>query len=378
MAAVPELPPLEALGRPRELTSHAIEVLRIGAGIVWFVNLLFILDPANAYWSTFSATALGFALSTVGGPGFAEYVAAHSLFFSWAIAVLTGYLAVALTFGLTTRIASFAGAIFSAILLATQFGTTFLFPGGTDVGAHPLYILVYAVLVVGGAGRYLSVDSRIERVLARRYADRLARRAASDVTPGGTPARSTPVVPVFSVRQLATYFVVGVLLAFGVGFGLVLAVPIPGASSGSGSTPVVADVNLTVSINPANGWPQFSPANFSVPRGAVLITIVDNDMAMAWSGCPCPVRGTLGGEEQINGQTVGVVPAANVAHSFDIPQIGLAVFSPGQSVVQFEVEFGKAGQLLWYCVVPCGTGTNPYNTPPMGVLGYMEGTVTVL
>jgi len=29
-------------------------------------------------------------------------------------------------------------------------------------------------------------------------------------------------------------------------------------------------------------------------------------------------------------------------------------------------------------VVPCGVGADPYNTPPMNVLGYMTGTITVV
>ncbi|MCI4334586.1 MAG: hypothetical protein L3K04_03025, partial [Thermoplasmata archaeon] len=59
------------------------------------------------------------------------------------------------------------------------------------------------------------------------------------------------------------------------------------------------------------------------------------------------------------------------------PSAGVQVLSPGLSVVQFSVDFTRSGTLVWYCVVPCGTGANPYNTPPMGVYGYMAGTITV-
>lgn len=346
---------------------HAIDLLRIGVGLVWLVNLVFIVDPQNQYWASFSTTALGFAPTTVGGPGLAEYVAAHPLFFAWGIALVTGYLAVALILGVTTRIACFVGSFFSALLLATQFGTTFLFPGGTDVGAHPLYILVYAVLVVGGAGHSLSLDVWVRNVVAER------RRVRSTIT---TPARS-PWTTAISPRTLFTYFVVGTLMSLAIGFGLVVALPaVPAANPTEPSGPAVY-VNLTVSINPLNGWPQFSPANFTVPAGWVVFTIVDKDAPMSWSECPCPVKGTSGGVELINGTSVGRVGAANVAHTFNIPALGLQVLSPGQSVVQFSLDVTQSGEYIWYCFAPCGTGADPYNTPPMDVPGYMTGTMTV-
>jgi hypothetical protein len=348
--------------------TNAIDLLRIGVGLVWMVNLIFIVDPQNHYWSSFSSTALSFAPSTLGGPGLAQYVAAHSLVFSWAIALLTGYLAVALLLGVTTRIACFLGSFFSAILLATQFGNTFLFPGGTDVGAHPLYILVYAVLVVGGAGHSHSIDAWLRTVLDHR---RQARPVSARPT-------GRPWTTAMSPRTIFAYFAAGTLISLAVGFGLVVALPAVPASNGNGA-PIgpIHYVNLSVGIDPLNGWPQYTPANFSVPTGRAVFTIVDNDMPMAWSGCPCPVGGTVGGVELLNGTAVGDVPGTNVAHTFNIPVMGLQVLSPGQSVVQFSVDLGRAGVFYWYCFAPCGTGANPYTTPPMGVPGFMTGTMTV-
>jgi hypothetical protein len=346
---------------------RAIELLRIGVGLVWVVNLLFIVNPENQYWSTFSRTALAYAPTKLGGPGLAQYVAAHPLFFAWAIALLTGYLAVALLLGLTTRLACFVGSFFSALLLATQFGSTFLFPGGTDVGAHPLYILVYAVLIVGGAGTSLSADQRI----AHWWADR--RRDRSAVTAPVPNPWATAISP----RVLFTYFVAGTLVSLAVGFGLVFALPIA-ANAGTSPPPGPPHfVNPTVAVDPQNGWPQFSPANFTVPHGRVYFTIVDHDMPMNWTGCPCPVRGTANGVEAINGTPVSIVAGTNVAHTFNIPVLGRQVLSPGQSVVQFVVDILGGGRYVWYCFAPCGTGADPYNSPPMGVPGYMTGTMTV-
>ncbi len=345
-----------------------IELLRIGAGLIWLLNLVYIVDPQNGYWTTFSQTARSFAPTTIGGPGFAEFVASNPLFFSWAIALITAYLTVALLLGVTTRLACFAGAFFSAVLIATQFGSTFLFPGGTDVGAHPLYILIYAVLVIGGAGQSLSVDRWVRRAWATRGATFL---------PAGwpTPHRWSDTL---SSRTLVTYFVAGTLLSFGVGFGLIAVLPSQGGSS-EGSLPPgpVSYVNLSVSVNPANGWPQFTPANFTVPVGRITITINDQDAPMTWVACPCPVKGTIDGLEKINGTSVGLVPAVNIAHSFNIPAAGVQVFSPGLSIVQFSFDVTRTGTLLWYCIVPCGVGTDPYGTPPMGVAGYMAGSISV-
>jgi|GEM_PF-863614 uncharacterized membrane protein YphA (DoxX/SURF4 family) len=361
-------------GSPRKPQSiwdspHAMEYLRIGLGVVWIVNLVFILDPANQYWSTFPSVARSFAPTTIGGPGFADYVASHPLFFEWAIAIVTAYLGVALLLGLGTRIACFVGSFFSAVLLATQFGSTFFFPGGTDVGEHPLYILAYAVMIVGGAGTSLSLDVWLRDTLAAR------RRAQPTVVrrPAPRPTWSAAL----PVRTVFIYFTAGTLISLAVGFGLVIAIPAPAATNGSTPTGPVSYVNLSINIDPQNGWPQYSPANFSAPAGLVEFTIVDNDSPTNWSECPCPVGGTVGGVEYINGTPVGRVSSDNVAHTFNIPVLGLQILSPGQSTVRFMVDVINPGEYTWYCFAPCGTGVDPYTTPPMGVAGFMTGTMTV-
>jgi uncharacterized membrane protein YphA (DoxX/SURF4 family) len=344
-----------------------IEFLRIGAGLVWVANLVFILDPTNHYWSTFSSTASSFAPTTVGGPGLAEYVAAHPLIFAWAIALFTGYLSVAFLLGFTTRSAALLGSCFSAVLLATQFGSTFLFPGGTDVGAHPLYILIYIVLILGGAGRAFSVD----HLLRAWWVERKARRA-----PRGAPVPhpwATAVPP----RTLFAYAVAGILVSFAVGLGLVVVLPVAPGTAGTGATGPVHYVNLTVDLNSSNGWPQYLPANFSVPTGVAVFTIVDRDLPMNWSGCDCTVHGTVGGTELLNNSTVRIVPSSNVAHTFTIPTIGLNVLSPGNSTIEFRVVLPGPGTYTWYCLAPCGAGGNPYATGPMGIPGFMTGTMTV-
>jgi len=347
--------------------SRLIDLLRIGLGLVWFANFFFIVYPPNDWFGNFSSLALTFAPVSFGGPGFIDYVAAHPLFFSWAVALATGYLAVAFTFGLTTRIACFVGACFSAILFAIQVGDIFIFPGGTDVGEHPLYILIVGILLVGGAGRTLSLDAWIDTTWAR-YRARRATIVRAPV-PAGWTGRLT-------MRTLFTYFVAGTLISLGIGLGLVLAFPLQPTASSSPAGPVTYE-NLSINIAP-NGWPQYSPANFTLHTGLVRFTIVDNDSPANWSGCPCDVQGTVGGVEYVNGTAYHIISGANVAHSFNAPDLNLAIYSPGANTTSFTVDITRTGQFVWFCVVPCGTGADPYNTPPMGVAGYMTGTITVV
>jgi uncharacterized membrane protein YphA (DoxX/SURF4 family) len=160
-------------GQPNDKRNRmGITALRIGIGIVWAVNSLFILLPSNQFFATFSSTAASFAGSTLGGPGIANFVASNAGAFSVVLAGVTLYLAVALILGLTTRVACVVGVVFSLFLFLTQFGVTFFFPGGTDVGPHPIYILVYVALLIGQAGRTFSVDSWLS---ARWVTPRLSR-----------------------------------------------------------------------------------------------------------------------------------------------------------------------------------------------------------
>jgi hypothetical protein len=354
-------------GSRRPERARMIEVLRIGLGLVWFANFFFVVYPPNDYFGNFASIAATFAPVSFGGPGFPDYVAAHPLVFSWGVALATGYLAFAFTLGFTTRLACFVGSFFSAVLFAIQIGSIFVAPGGTDVGEHPLFILISAVLLVGGAGTTFSADEWVRSWWAR-Y------RAAH-------PAVARPPVPAgwtgaLSTRTLFTYFVAGTLVSMGVGVGLIVAFPLQPQSSGPPLvTGPVQYVNMSVTIA-SNGWPQYSPANFTLHPGRIVFSIVDNDSPMNWTGCPCTVLGTVGGVEYNNGTPTHIV-SGNVAHSFNVPGLNLAVYSPGGVTTQFTVDITRTGEFVWFCVVPCGTGADPYSTPPMNVLGFMTGTITV-
>jgi plastocyanin len=169
-------------------------------------------------------------------------------------------------------------------------------------------------------------------------------------------------------------------LAFGVVMLMVVWTAVAAASSGSSSAPEAppagaANMYLTIQINPENGMPQYSPANFTIPTGEVVFTIVDYDVAASWDGCTCNVTGTVGGTETVNGTSYAVVPSSDVSHSFDIPSLGLNVLSPGMSTVTFTLDVTQAGTYTWYCEMPCGA--DGYTGDPMGEPGFMTGTMTV-
>jgi hypothetical protein len=193
----------------------SIDLLRIGMGIVWALDLIFILDPANQYFPTFASVAQGYGTQTYGGPAIANFVAAHAPVFAWLIAIATAYLAVALLLGITTRLACGVGIVASAFFLLTQFNMTFMIPGGTDVGAHPLYLLAYLVLIAGGAGRYFAADAalwtdgplrvpRLARALAAAPAPAVAAAPVAARTGRRFAALTVLAVVSFSVLMAAT------------------------------------------------------------------------------------------------------------------------------------------------------------------------------
>jgi hypothetical protein len=156
---------------------RGLVALRRAIGVVWTVNLIFIFDAQNQFFGTFAATAESFAPVSLGGAGFPAFVARHPRLFSLAIAGVTLYLAVAFLLGLTTRLACIVGSVFVTALLISQFGATFVIPGGPDVGPMPIYLAVYGALFLGHAERFFSLDA----VAARRgfpWRLRLPSRAA--------------------------------------------------------------------------------------------------------------------------------------------------------------------------------------------------------
>ena len=134
------------------------------------------------------------------------------------------------------------------------------------------------------------------------------------------------------------------------------------------------------------GWPQYQPAFWTVPAAGdtVLVTITSYDDGTAPLAARSPyaqVAGTVNGTETVNGKVMRSIPAAQVAHTFTMPALGVNLVIPaaptGKTMtVQAVIHFSKAGTYYWHCFAPCGTGTDGLGGP-MAAPGWMEGTVTV-
>ncbi|HEY6537597.1 MAG TPA: hypothetical protein VI138_00980 [Candidatus Dormibacteraeota bacterium] len=162
-----------------------------------------------------------------------------------------------------------------------------------------------------------------------------------------------------------------------------------------GSNGVAATIHLTVVTNagPHKDWPAFEPASFSLPVGEpVSITIRNLD-----SATPLPtelsshanVTGVVGDVLRVEPlrqmerragagsvRTLSTVELSQVSHTFSIPELGLNVPIPALSRTTFTVRIAKAGNYSWLCFDPCGGGADG-GAAPMGIVGYMAGTVTV-
>jgi len=151
---------------------RALLALRLGIGVIWTLNLVYVLLPANSFFPAFADTASSFGPTTLSGPGIATYVASHSGFFSVGVAVVTAYLAAAFLLGASTKVACLVGAGFNVTLLVTQFGQIAMIPGATDVGPQPLYLAIYVALFLSAGIEPLSMDrwfARARLAASRRY-----------------------------------------------------------------------------------------------------------------------------------------------------------------------------------------------------------------
>ena len=181
---------------------------------------------------------------------------------------------------------------------------------------------------------------------------------------------------------IAGFFVLGALL---VGAVAVLEEAPPGrAAVSDGPSGSVDHLYLTIAFDPALGYDQYFPANFSVPADAlVLVTITNYDNGSN----PVPaaaraVTGTVGGTETVTTgtpaatETVAGLPPGDLAHTFTIPQLGLNVPIPSAmsvaapSITSFAAFFNGTGTLSWICQAPC----DPVS---MMTPGFMSGTVTL-
>ncbi|MGH7643221.1 MAG: hypothetical protein ACRENX_09460 [Candidatus Dormibacteria bacterium] len=166
------------------------------------------------------------------------------------------------------------------------------------------------------------------------------------------------------------------------------------AASPTGATRGGQGVHLTIVTNagPQKNWPAFKPASFSVPAGQLVTIIVTNlDAATplpASSGADARVTGVVGNVEKVvpirseppyaargRARLTRSVELNKVSHTFSIPSLRLNVPITANSRTSFTVRIRKVGKYSWLCFDPCGGGSSGF-AAPMGVIGYMAGTVT--
>lgn len=146
---------------------------------------------------------------------------------------------------------------------------------------------------------------------------------------------------------------------------------------------------LTGKMDGRKGYPEFVPADFSVPANTTVhaeIRCFDDGPATVPGGDE-QVKGTAGGTmtliSGVNGklssfksQVVQGVDAKNVAHTLTIAGIGLNIPIPPLSTVRFTWKSGAAGTYGWQCMSACGSGNSGWGGP-MSTAGWMKGTMTV-
>ncbi|MHB1931840.1 MAG: DoxX family protein [Thermoplasmata archaeon] len=187
----PSADPGTPVGRGSE-SSRGLLALRLAIGIVWSLNLIFIVDPANGFFSGFASTADSFASQSIGGAMLPELVAAHPQVFAALIAAVTASLAVAFLLGVAVRWACGLGILFASVLLITQFNGTFVIPGGTDVGPMPLYIGIYLALLWGRADRLGPLWTLVAPRHRAHPSGRVPRPQGLSIRPQGLPVPRDP------------------------------------------------------------------------------------------------------------------------------------------------------------------------------------------
>ena len=148
-------------------SASAILVLRVTLGLIWTGNLFFVLLPSNDFFGGFGSAVTGLGGGSLVGPELVTIAVQYSPITSIVVAGTTGYLALAFLLGASTRLACLIGIVFSGVLLVLQWGSTFVFPGGTDVGPHPLYIAASLALLIGRAESRYSLDAMFSRAMHR-------------------------------------------------------------------------------------------------------------------------------------------------------------------------------------------------------------------
>lgn len=150
-------------------------------------------------------------------------------------------------------------------------------------------------------------------------------------------------------------------------------------------------------------WPFYTPStNLVLPANSlVTIRITQYDSGGAiYNPFLAEVRGTVDNTAIYDGEKKSKIDPNNVAHTFTIHQypedtqpylfVNVPVPANGANaptdsngypkdphVIEFSFITGDAGEYIWNCEFPCGTGYVSFGGP-MQQRGWMSGTVTVV
>lgn len=211
-----------------------------------------------------------------------------------------------------------------------------------------------------------------------------------------------------------------VLLTIGIGIGWGVQTTVVQSSNGTVTTTVTQSGNqtgdqgpysLTLVITTANSYnstigeqPAYyvltphgleSSANIALPVNRLIeLTIVNYDdgnanlTSPAYANVQGTVNGTISYVSNSNAnstqgtsgivvrgaQTVSSVAAADIAHTFTIPSLGINIPVPLSSTVTTFIKIDKAGTYTWFCETVCGSGPDGLGGA-MSTPGWMTGDV---
>jgi FtsP/CotA-like multicopper oxidase with cupredoxin domain len=156
------------------------------------------------------------------------------------------------------------------------------------------------------------------------------------------------------------------------------------------ATKGTAVVSMTIETGKMDGhpgWPRYTNPFWNVHAGqTVVLRITSYDTGTAPLGgvqtAFDAVSGTISGTESVDGKAVRSFPNTQIAHTFTVVGLGLnlpipAAPSGGSVTVTARFVAQRAGEFVWQCYAPCGSGPNSMGGA-MSVMGWMEGRIDVL
>jgi len=125
-----------------------------------------------------------------------------------------------------------------------------------------------------------------------------------------------------------------------------------------------------VIVNYDEGTANLSNSQYESVAGTVnnQMTVFNNtavNSTMTYSGIQ--IRGS---------ETVGSLPADEISHTFTVPSLGLNIPIATSSTLVSHFTLTSPGTYTWYCMTPCGGGTDGLDGA-MSTAGWMTGSLVV-